>query len=344
MAKWWSEGEGHGVLVPRKDTEVRVDAEELSFVVAPELTSAEVTATYHMTNGGKAASSANVAFVMVASEAARHGAESASKVAHAEVTIDGATVPSRLVTEADVLDPNLDQDSMKAEVKALQSQWSKRGDDAPLSWLLFPLTIPAGASRTVVVRYRHVAGSDASHAVNTVFTYDYLLSPARQWARFGDLAVEVRLPADAEVHASSLPFHAEDGGKTYRARLSGLPDKELTFELMSRRGLLFGMTQPTGYWLLLLAVMSLVTVPAAAALGRLTQRMTSPLARALARLFGVGVAALVWNGVVAWAVSAVVPQRAFGYSYGAAFGLLAAVGLLALTAVIVSFMVRPRPA
>ena len=65
MAKWWSEGASHGSLVPQTDTGVRVDSEDLSFVVAPTLASAEVTATYRMTNGGHADTQADVAFVMV---------------------------------------------------------------------------------------------------------------------------------------------------------------------------------------------------------------------------------------------------------------------------------------
>jgi hypothetical protein len=102
MAKWWREGELHGPLVPQDDTAIRVDSEELSFVVAPSLDGAEVTATYRMTNGGATDVNAPVAFVMAAAEYAKAGG-----AADASVTIDGQPVAGVLYTEGEFLRPKL---------------------------------------------------------------------------------------------------------------------------------------------------------------------------------------------------------------------------------------------
>ena len=312
MAKWWSDGEAHGALVPRDDTDIRVDSEDLTFDVAPTLASAEVTATYRMTNGATTETRADVAFVMVASADARRDLPGEAPVP--SITVDGVPVESRVVTNPDA---------------RMLRDWATRSYDAPLSWLTFPLTMPAGATRTVTVRYTHIAGSDARRAVNPVFTYDYLLSPAKRWAHFGELHIDVRAPADTELVTSSISLIPEKDG--YRAALSGLPSGELGFELMSRRGLLFGMTQPIGYWLILLAAMAIVTLAASARLGRVWTRRGP-------RIFGTGVAALGWNTFLAWALSKAFPQGAFGFSYNAMFGLVGAIGMFTLVAIVVAGM------
>jgi hypothetical protein len=399
MAKWWSEGESHGPLVPQNDTSIRVDSEDLSFVVAPTLDRAEVTATYHLTNGG-ADTKADVAFVMVASENAARGSKMNPQEARASVTIDGATVDARLVTEVDILAPLLDQwlaahpeidrelarlealpdrpshretealakqvpgcrgecddllrwhrlrksedadvlaaarEAIPEQVQGLQRGWSRHDWGGELSWLTFPLSIPAGASRTVVVHYTHHSGSDTSHAVNTVFTYEYLLSPAKRWAKFGELHVDIELPPNTDLRAPSLSFTPE--GAHYRGNFTGVPSAELTFEVMSRQGLLFGMTQPTGYWILLLALMALVTVPTSSYLGRAVQRATrSRLRVVLICVFGISLLSLVWNGLLVAAISLIVPQRAFGYSYDSLFGFFAAFVLFTILATVSSLL------
>jgi hypothetical protein len=390
MAKWWREGELHGPLVPQDDSAIRVDSEELSFVVAPSLDSAEVTATYRMTNGGAADANAQVAFVVAAAEYAKAGG-----AADASVTIDGQPVAGVLYTEGELLRPKLAawlasrpdlekevarlaalprgaeysdlqrlrelvpdcrsscsslvdwykeqgdlglarraaEDAIPNEILVVQRGWTKRADSGPISWFTFPLSIGAGATRNVRVKYNHVAGSDSRQAVNEVFSYVYFLSPAKRWARFGDLHIEVRLPPDTELRQSSVPLTAD--GATYRANLPTLPNGELSFELMSRRGLLFGMSQPTGYWILLIAVMSLVTIPASARLGRLWSGGRWRVA--LGCIFGTGFCAFVWCIALALGLSAVLPAHAFGNPYSAMFGFFWLLVLFVVSAIVISF-------
>ena len=63
-----------------------------------------------------------------------------------------------------------------------------------------------------------------------VYTYTYLLSPAKTWSSFGSL--EINIDAAYEMTDSSLGSF-EKTGNGYRMELKGLPDKELEFSLCS---------------------------------------------------------------------------------------------------------------
>lgn len=370
MAKFWRDGEGHGPLVPRHDTEVRVDSEELSFEVAPSLDRAEVTATYSMTNGGAAASDAEVAFVVVAAEGLGDDRLEEPRVA---LTVDGEPLAFRVVTDAELLKPALEawlakqaepdpeiagllaptkgdgeaivraaERVIPAQVTKLHDGWSMLASTRRLTWLTFKLAFAAGATRKVKVRYTHVAGSDARRAVNPTFTYDYLLSPARRWARFGRLELAVHMPPRTELE-SSLALTRD--GDTYRASFDGLPNQELSLFAMSTRGLLFGMTRPTGYWSLLAACLALVVVPLSWRLGRAWARLArSKVGMWLLCVFGTGALVSVASVLVEWLVSAAVPAAAFGVGYGPAFGLLLFVIVSAMVGVGISGVTARRRA
>jgi hypothetical protein len=401
MAKWWHEGAGHGPLVPQSDTDVRVDSEDLTFAVAPSLDQAAVTATYRMTNGGAAATSAEIAFVVVAPEVAGENV----REPRASITIDGAPVPFRVVTDADMLGPALDawlaahpevepelarltapsmnprypdvaelrrlvpgctgecqdllgwyrdkknastaraepwrqativraaEEAIPAEVAKLQQGWSTLRRGRRLSWLAFQLDFAPSATRTVTVRYDHRAGDDTHKAVSTTFTYDYLLSPAKRWARFGPLHLSILVPRGTRLQAS-LPLTRE--GESYRADLAGLPAGELSFEVMSSKGLVFGMTQPAGYWGLLLGALSAVTVALGLRLGGVWARLGSRLRVALACISGTGMVVGLADGLVIWLLSRVLPERAFGYGYDSTVGLLGALVLFAVAGAVLS--------
>ncbi len=308
MAKWWRDGEGYGPLAPQSDTHVRVDSEDLSFDVAPSLDRAQVTATYRLTSGDGTPSSADVAFVFVAAEGAPEAAP------HASIAIDDLPVPFRVVTDDDLL-----AHATPEEVARLHDAWSTLAGGRHLVWLTFRLEVGASATRTVTVRYEHAAGDDTRQAVNTTFTYEYLLSPAKRWAGFGPLHLTIHLPPGTALEAAQSLVR---DGDTYRADFPGLPEGELTFGVMSRKGLLFGMAQTTGYWLLLGALMLGVSLALSVRLGRAWAGVQSRAGRALLSVFGTGLAVGVAAGAAAALASVLMPQRALGIGYGPGLGLL----------------------
>lgn len=89
-----------GVLVPRSDSQVRVDAESLLFDLSGGYAPARVTASYTMTNRAATAASPEIAFVYVVP-----GQEYDPQPA---VSVDGEAVAARAVTDADLLRPLLD--------------------------------------------------------------------------------------------------------------------------------------------------------------------------------------------------------------------------------------------
>lgn len=88
------------------------------------------------------------------------------------------------------------------------------------SGLRFTLTLPPG-QHVVEVAYRVRLGSyDAGDHPNRVWQLAYSLAPARLWAGFGQLDVEVEVPETWEA-AASLPLRRE--GRRLVGRFAGVP-------------------------------------------------------------------------------------------------------------------------
>lgn len=131
------EGDHPGVLVPLGATGVRLDREQLSFSLAPDLRSAAVTAAYHLTNGGAAPESVDVALVSL--RAAPDEGYSAARIA---LEVDGAPRRFHVATAADLLAPTVRAWlSAHPEVdRALAASSSGGPDPAPIR----PLVEAAG--------------------------------------------------------------------------------------------------------------------------------------------------------------------------------------------------------
>jgi len=91
------------------------------------------------------------------------------------------------------------------------------------------ITVPAGA-RVVNTVCAPIFPSINENYTPPIYEYSYLLSPAESWKEFGELEIVINTPHYL-VLKSSVAFSKTDGG--YTAKLSGLPDKELTFILSS---------------------------------------------------------------------------------------------------------------
>lgn len=86
--------------------------------------------------------------------------------------------------------------------------------------LRFVATIPTG-QHTIRVRYRVAVGDyDGGDHPNLVRQFAYSLAPARLWAGFGQLDLEVRVPPGWDV-ATSLPLRRE--GDVLMGRFRGVP-------------------------------------------------------------------------------------------------------------------------
>jgi hypothetical protein len=325
MARSYWSGELHGPLMAQGPTQVRVDSEELSFTVADDLATAQVVATYHLTNGGAAASSGDVAFVFERGEQER--GEGEPQAAPPSVTIDGIAAAFRAVTEPD-------------EQASRGSAWTRRGEGtAPLGWFVFSLEFAPGQKRTVEVRYSHSSSRDLEKHVNPTFTYHYLLSPAKSWASFGALRLRVQLPAQTQLLSSTIPLRRE--GASDHAELTGLPEGELTFAVSSARGLWFGRNSRASYLRLVALVLALVALPLAWLLGR-GWRRSRPTMTTAWMVLGIGALVLVLSIAVVVAAGAVMPQHAFGFGFGEFAVLLFCIVIAVLVGMIVAGFAAAR--
>lgn len=104
-------------------------------------------------------------------------------------------------------------------------------NDGAMPWYRYQLTVPAGETVENIVTapvypYMNVAWSPY------IYTYRYLLSPAKGWAEFGPLDIEIKTP----FHMTQCNLEGfEKTEEGYALHLDGLPDKELEFVLSEKR-------------------------------------------------------------------------------------------------------------
>lgn len=97
--------------------------------------------------------------------------------------------------------------------------------------LTYEVPFPANGTREVSVRYPMSGAMDERQYASRLYTYGYLLSPAKDWAGFQDLTIRVLPPQETPyLVKSSIPMSRSQDG-SYSAKLGSLPDGDLTFSL-----------------------------------------------------------------------------------------------------------------
>lgn len=93
------------------------------------------------------------------------------------------------------------------------------------AFLTFSVSFAGGQERRLEVWYRQDPGQDFARFIERSLRYDYLLLPARHWASFGPLEIEVLAPPDRVI--GGLPPVSPLGDGHYGATFSGLPAQNL---------------------------------------------------------------------------------------------------------------------
>ena len=96
-----------------------------------------------------------------------------------------------------------------------------------MRWYEYTLTLEPGQILTNTVTAPLYPAIDAGYTPS-IYTYTYLLSPAKTWAQFGELKIVVNTPYYM-IENSQGGFSETEKG--YELTLPGLPEKELTFTL-----------------------------------------------------------------------------------------------------------------
>jgi hypothetical protein len=302
ISQYFFEGDRSSILAPGGTTAVRVDHEELSFVLASPGV-AEVTAVYHLTNASAVVEADDVAFAFVRGHRWDGDADADARTS---IEVDGAPVPFHATTDPD-------KDGRWSTVKR-PARGGVRDLGQRVVLLLFHIDFEPAKTRAVTVRYLQTATEDDYAAVNGTSGFDYLLSPAKHWASFGPLDISVRV-LDEGTRFSS-PFAFQPTGDTYRVHFATLPEGELHFETTSLAGLWFGMTKQDDYAAILLAAVSLATVGTSVWVGRRWAAATGRKRTLLPLLVAGPLAAMCTLGVVTL-LSSLFPRHALGPGYSA---------------------------
>ena len=100
-------------------------------------------------------------------------------------------------------------------------------DFSLMRWYEYTLTLEPGQTLKNAVTAPLYPAIDAGYTPS-LYSYTYLLSPAKTWAQFGELEVVVKTPYYM-TESGIDGFTKTDGG--YALTLPGLPESELTFTL-----------------------------------------------------------------------------------------------------------------
>ena len=130
-------------------------------------------------------------------------------------------------------------DHVNAVSDCILTYWEKQGavplineiihiDESLMQWYVYDMTVPAGETVTNEVTAPLYPDID-DHFAPAVYTYNYLLSPARGWAGFGKLDIEIITPYYLIEQDIFPKFQKTDAG--YVTSLNGLPSGELSFSL-----------------------------------------------------------------------------------------------------------------
>lgn len=100
--------------------------------------------------------------------------------------------------------------------------------------LVYNVDFPAKSKKNVTVSYKAAATMDKRRTREPVYTLNYILNPARYWAGFGNLDIEIITPEEAPfILDSSIEFYKVQD-RLYRAHLDSLPQNDLTFSVYEK--------------------------------------------------------------------------------------------------------------
>lgn len=99
--------------------------------------------------------------------------------------------------------------------------------------LTYTVKFPANGTVPVSVSYPMAGAMDSEKMKRPVYTYGYLLNPAKGWAGFKNLNLSIRAPVKAPYLVKSSLSLSKTKTGTYAAQFASLPKTDLVFSLCS---------------------------------------------------------------------------------------------------------------
>lgn len=96
--------------------------------------------------------------------------------------------------------------------------------------LVYTVDFPPNSEREVSISYRASGTMDKTKTKEPLYTFDYILNPAKNWSGFKNLNIKIIPPLTAPyIIDSSIEFERNEN--TYTAALDNLPKEDLSFTL-----------------------------------------------------------------------------------------------------------------
>ncbi|KAB3539098.1 hypothetical protein F8154_01005 [Alkaliphilus pronyensis] len=99
--------------------------------------------------------------------------------------------------------------------------------------LAYTVEFPPNSEKKVSVNYMTTGTMDKTETVYPLYTFDYILNPAKNWRDFKNLNVKIIPHPDAQYLVESNIEFIKEENNTYTAKLENLPENDLTFTLYS---------------------------------------------------------------------------------------------------------------
>jgi type I site-specific restriction-modification system R (restriction) subunit len=126
---------------------------------------------------------------------------------------------------------NEDEAKRKDDEDKLLDELAAQNQTKRVFTLVYNVDFQADSSKNVTVGYKTVGTMDKTKTAKPVYTFDYILNPAKNWSSFGDLDIEIITPKKAPYIVDSSVEMAKENDGHYRASLGSLPEKDLTFSI-----------------------------------------------------------------------------------------------------------------
>lgn len=213
-----------GALGPDAQTPVAVVREDLFLDLRGPV--AHIRAHYRLRNLSSSGITVTVAFPIP-----QHDGVPAYEGIQPQVWVDDRSEETALAAPP----PTLDNDVMFLQKEWLDpytgeaylpTEWRRR--PVP-DFFIFQVPFEAHQERSLLVEYNQYPSLDYARFARPSRRIDYLLQPARYWADFGELTIEVLAPFGRPVR-SSLPLTPNGYGR-YTGTFSGLPEGNLSIFL-----------------------------------------------------------------------------------------------------------------
>ena len=101
--------------------------------------------------------------------------------------------------------------------------------------LVYTVEFPNNSQKEVSVSYKTSGTMDKTKTSKPLYTFDYILNPAKNWGDFKNLNIEIITPKDAPYIVKSSVDFIKGEGKVYTATLAALPEEDLSFTLYANQ-------------------------------------------------------------------------------------------------------------